>query len=44
MSLAVADYWYDVEVLSKDVTWIDELHVHRKTASAPMSSRLRRST
>ena len=44
MSLAVADYWYDVEVLSKGVTWIDELHVHRKTASAPMSSRLRRST
>ena len=27
MSLEVADHWYDIEVLSKDVTWIDELHV-----------------
>ena len=27
MSLSVADHWYDIEVLSKHVTWIDELHV-----------------
>ena len=27
MSLAIADNWYDVEVLSKGVTWIDELHI-----------------
>ena len=28
MALAVADHWYEVDVLSKDVTWIDELHIH----------------
>jgi len=28
MPLAIAEHWYGVKILSKNVTWIDEPHIH----------------